>query len=275
MRIGGCTFSFGPRPLREAAEILKKFGFERVDLGVCIGNGQIDPFLASEEPDRTASEAIRILDELEMTPDECFVRDFGLPINHLDEAVRSNTRRSFPGLARFAAKVGCRSIMLTTGFVHETLGRERSFDLSAQELCELVRISTGEGVFLNVEPSEPSVVQNPNDTIRLCEQVPGLGLTLDYSHFIDPGFDQAAVEPLHRFARHFHVRQAARGKRVETVEKGTIDFARIVSLLTQERFKGVLAVEYVDCAVTTRCGVDVLVETPKMKAKLEGILGIA
>lgn len=254
--------------------MVHEFGFEIIDLGVCLGNTQIHPVQASEKPERTASEAMRVLDRMSLQPDECFVLDFGEPINHPDESVRKETRRRFPGLVKFASLVGCRSIMLIPGIVHPSLEKDKSFDLSVRELRELVKISSDDGVLLNVEPCEPSVAQAPQDAIRLCQEVPGLGLTLDYSHFIDPGYQQSELEPLHRFARHFHARQAARGKRVETVEKGTIDFSRIISLLRRLNYEGTLAVEYVDCDVTTQCGVNVLEETPKMKAELEKLIGL-
>ena len=98
-------------------------------------------------------------------------------------------------------------------------------------------------------------------------------MTLDYSHFVDPGYSQREVEKLHPFARHFHARQAKRGKRVEKVEKGTIDFHRILSLLRRDQYQGVIAVEYVECETTRLCGVDVWVETPKMKSELERLGG--
>jgi len=254
--------------------MMHEFGFKLIDLGVCLGNTQIHPVQASERPERTASEVIGILERMSLQPDECFVLDFGEPINNPDESVRKETRRRFPGLVKFASLVGCRSIMLIPGVVDFSLGKQKSFDLSVLELRELVKISRDDGVLLNIEPCEPSVAQDPQDAIRLCEEVPGLGLTLDYSHFIDPGYHQSVVEPLHRFAQHFHARQATRGKRVETVEKGTIDFSRIISLLRHLNYQGTLAVEYVDCDTTTQCGVNVLEETPKMKAELEKLMSL-
>lgn len=273
MEIGGCSFSFGPKPLREALRILRNLGFDIVDVGVCPGNTQIHPVEAAQEPERTAATVKAALLEMNQRPEECFVLDFGEPINHPEDAVRETLQSLFPGLVRFAWLAGFRSVMLIPGIVHPSMGKERSFELSAKILRKLVRISEDAGVYLNIEPCEPSVAETPENAMHLCEVVPGLGLTLDYSHFIDPGFDPANVEPLHRYARHFHARQAAPGKRVEAVNKGTIDFKRILSLLKRENYKGVVAVEYVDCETTTLCGVNVMDETIKMKAELERLVG--
>lgn len=275
MRIGGCTFAFGPRSLEEAASILAAFGFQTIDLGVCSNeNAQVDPIVAAGDPDGSADQVLRSLEPWGFELNECFFLDFGDPVNHPDPEIRARTRRRFPGLVRFARKIGCASIMLIPGVVHAELGRHESFQLSVKELRALVGIANDAGLDLNIEACEPSVAEDPQDALRICREVPGLGLTLDYSHFVDPGHSQAEVEPLHAYARNFHIRQAAPGKRVETVEEGTIDFARIFELLKSSAYNGVVAVEYVDCDETTACGVDVMAETPKMKGEIERILRI-
>lgn len=272
IEIGGCSFSFGPKPLREALQLVKNLGFGIVDLGICPGNTQLHPIEAATEPERYAAEANELLQEIGLRPEECFVLDFGQPINDLNDQVRNRTRKLFRGVARFASLTKCRSIMLIPGIVHPEIGPERSFDLAVSELRELVKMSQDAGVQLNIEPCEPSIAQAPRDAARLCEKVSGLGLTLDYSHFIDPGYDQATIEPLHQFTTHFHARQAAAGKRVAAVDKGTIDFKRLITLARAQNYRGVISVEYVDCEVTSKCGVDVMKETVKMKKQLSELL---
>lgn len=273
MKIGGCSFAFGPRRLEEAASILATFGFQVIDLGVCsTPNAQVDPIEAAGDPDRLADQVLNTLEPWGFELNECFFLDFGDPVNHPDPEIRARTRRLFPGLVRFARKIGCASIMLIPGVVHAELGRHKSFQLSVKELRALVGIANDAGLALNIEACEPSVAEDPQEALRICREVPGLGLTLDYSHFVDPGHSQDDVEPLHAYARHFHIRQAAPGKRVETVEEGTIDFGRIFELLRSSSYNGVVAVEYVDCDETTACGVDVMVETPRMKREIERLL---
>ena len=272
MRVGGCSFAFGPKPLDEAAQIVREMGFQVMDLGVCLGNTQINPHEAAEKPVAVADRVTRVLADLDLQPGECFVLDFGQPINHPDPAVRSETRRLFKPLTRFARLVGCPSVMLIPGIVHEPWGRQSSYDLAVRELRMLCEMAEENRVHLNVEACEPSVAQGPREAALLCRDVAGLGLTLDYSHFIDPGYSQCEVELLHPFARHFHARQAARKRRVETVDKGTIDFERIISLLRRDRYEGIIAVEYVECQTTRDCGIDVWKETPRMKSELERLI---
>src|SRR5262245_36902522 len=112
MRIGGCSFAFGPRPLEDAARIVRRLGFQVMDLGVCLGNTQINPMFASEQPEKAAREVREVVERLELELEECFLLDFGQPINHPDPEVRREVRTRFPGMARFARLAGCRSIML-------------------------------------------------------------------------------------------------------------------------------------------------------------------
>ena len=60
------------------------------------------------------------------------------------------------------------------------------------------------------------------------QQVPGLTLTLDYAHFTRIGLPDAVVEPLVKYASHFHVRGARDERLQETFANNTIDFKRIL-----------------------------------------------
>jgi hypothetical protein len=95
IEIGGCSFSFGPKPLEEALHMLKDLGFDIVDVGVCPGNTQIDPVQAAKSPEDAALKLNTALGKLGMRPEECFVLDFGNPVNHPDETVRRNIRALF------------------------------------------------------------------------------------------------------------------------------------------------------------------------------------
>ena len=56
----------------------------------------------------------------------------------------------------------------------------------------------------------------------LVQNVPGLTLTLDYTHFTRAGLPDSAIEPLVAHASHFHARGARRGARVPVRDEGTI-----------------------------------------------------
>ena len=56
--------------------------------------------------------------------------------------------------------------MLLPGIVHESIGKQKSFDLAVSELKLLCQAANDEGILLNIEPCEPSIVQHPADAFR-------------------------------------------------------------------------------------------------------------
>src|SRR5262249_8010012 len=57
-------------------------------------------------------------------------------------------------------------------------------DASVATLRERVRLARAEGVALTVETHTDTLTETPEGAVELCRRVPGLGLTLDPSHFI-------------------------------------------------------------------------------------------
>jgi sugar phosphate isomerase/epimerase len=186
--------------------------------------------------------------------------------------VREETRRLFPGLARFAAQAGFRSVMLLPGPIHSDLGRQRSLDLAVEGLTPLAEIAARNGVRLHLEADCDSCAHAPEGAEELCDRVPGIALTLDYSHFIFQGHAQREVERLHRLAGHLHVRQAAPGRIVESVAHGTIDYDRMLRGLKAAGYKGFFTVEYLHLEELDGWGIDVVEETRRMICVLDRLL---
>src|SRR5690606_2366382 len=124
------------------------------------------------------------------------------------------------------------------------LGQERSFELSREALAELVEIGRSAGLRVSVEAHLESVVEQPEQALALVQAVPGLQLTLDYSHFIAGGVPAERVHPLLPHAGRFEARQAAPGHRQRPKREGTIDCADIVRSLKEADYSGALCDEY-------------------------------
>ena len=80
---------------------------------------------------------------------------------------------------------------------------------------------------------------------RLVTGVPGLTLTLDYTHFTRLGMPDSAVEPLVKYASHFHVRGAREGRLQAAFKANAIDYARVLRAMRDSGYKGYLGIEYV------------------------------
>src|SRR5207249_2702599 len=100
-------------------------------------------------------------------------------------------------------------------------------------------------IIFGTEAHVGSIAPDPVSAKRLATSVPGLTLTLDYTHFTRAGLPDSAVEPLIPHAGHFHFRGAREGRLQAPFKDNAIDYARVVNLLRAAGYKGWYGVEYV------------------------------
>lgn len=270
-RLCGCSFMHPHQSLTQGLERVRRLGFNHVDVGVGGANGHFDPVEVAQSPVVYSDKIRRLLPEA-MHLNECFTLNFGPPINTPDLALRRQTRIRFEGLCHFACRAGFRSILLIPGPIHEDLGRQTSLDYAVNALIELAKVAGQYGILLNLEADCEGCARTPEAAAELCHRVPGLGLTLDYSHFVVQNIDAARIELLHPFTRHLHVRQAAPGHIVTDVDAGCIDYARVVQSLEASGYRGLYAIEYLSLRADKAVYVQSEARTAAMHREIAGHL---
>ena len=284
IRIAGSTFAFGDISLEASCDILKELGFDLADIG---GSGW-STFTAyvpqqvvqnADEPEKEAERIKGIMDAKGIGVSEFFVCDFGQAINHPDAKERERSRELFAKFARIGGLVGCESIMMLPGNVHEDLGQtyEQAFATSVEEYKWMVDVAKQNGLLLNFEPCIMSIAVEPAQAERLVQAVPGLGYTLDYAHQVQLGLTNEGIEPMHKYARHLHAKQSAPGEfeAKPDSEAGVIDFGRLIGRLKQDGYDGVVTIEFVAAPDVIEAGWDMKEETAKMKKVVEDALAAA
>jgi sugar phosphate isomerase/epimerase len=128
-------------------------------------------------------------------------------------------------------------------FNEETI--DESFFRAIDELQWRVERAQNQDIIFGIEAHVGSIVPNPESAELLIKQVPGLTLTLDYTHFTRLGMPDSAVEPLVKYASHFHVRGARLGRLQESFAHNTIDYQRVYEVLQGSEYKGWIGIEYV------------------------------
>jgi sugar phosphate isomerase/epimerase len=123
-------------------------------------------------------------------------------------------------------------------------------DTEISRLKEWVKIATSEGVILTVETHSETLTADPAGAKELCRRVPGLGLTLDPSHYqVGPHGEQNHDElfPLVK-----HVRLRDTGKQPDQfqvrVGQGELEYGRVISQLDRCRYDRALTVDIRDVA---------------------------
>jgi sugar phosphate isomerase/epimerase len=123
-------------------------------------------------------------------------------------------------------------------------------DAEVGRLTPLVKLAVGEGIVLTVATRVGTLTELPDQAVALCERVPGLGLTLDPSHYLAGPHQGGSYDQVYPFVRHVHLRDTGRGpdQFQVLVGKGEIEYGRIISHLARVDYDRLLSVAIRDIA---------------------------
>jgi sugar phosphate isomerase/epimerase len=123
-----------------------------------------------------------------------------------------------------------------------------SIDAEVKRLTCFARLANSEGVVLSVETRMGTVTENPETAVDLCRRVPGLGLTLDPSHYIAGPHQGKSFDQVYPYVRHVHLRDTGRGADQFQVRvgQGEVEYGRIIAQLARLDYDRVLTVEMLD-----------------------------
>ena len=123
---------------------------------------------------------------------------------------------------------------------------DADFAAEVNRLTALRRVAEAEGVILTVETHGKTLTGDPAKAAELCRQVPRLGLTLDPSHYVVGAHPQRDYDDLFPYVRHVRLRDTAPDKLQVRVGQGQVEYGRIVSQLSRERYERALTVDIRD-----------------------------
>jgi sugar phosphate isomerase/epimerase len=149
----------------------------------------------------------------------------------------------FRALCQCAAEAGFQSIMGVPGRPQTELTPRAAWDTAAETLAEMAAIADICGLACNVEPSSNSILNTPEAALRMAQQVPRLGYTLDYAHFYGQSIPAHEVMLLHAHVRHMHAKPARLGVAKCLVHQGEVDWTAIVEDLRRREWDGVVSME--------------------------------
>jgi len=213
------TLCFGRLPLERALRLIGELEFSKVDVAIHESGPHLRPSQVVQDV-TLAGQHIRIGPSL--TP-----AALSAEIETPDPA---EFRRQLRALCRLARLSMIPQITLPAAAASSNLDDE------IHRLDELVRLVETEGVQLSLPSKIGTLTENPAIALELCRAVPGLGLTLDPSHFIQGPFSGASYDELFPYIRHVHLRDTGRrpGQFQVRIGQGEVEYGRIISLL--ERF---------------------------------------
>lgn len=262
-------WSFHDLEVGAACDHAVDLGYHGIDLAV--GDLGTGPRL---ELDRLADDpaACRRIAELGASRGITFT-DFVAAVIHvpgLTADMRSANLETFRRFAGHGRTMGVVGVTVLPGF-YDTEWDE-AFALVANELRHYVAAGADGGLAVSIEPHLESVTDTPARTLCMLAEVPGLTLTLDYSHFVHAGFGPSDYEALDPYARHMHVRQAAPDHLAAPVDEGVIDYRRALAHLATLGYTGAFTTEYVASPWYQQDAVDSVVENRVMKREIDALV---
>jgi len=254
MFVACSTRCYGDRGLNEAIRHIADLEFNKFDLAIIEGGPHLTPSLIAEDP----IGAVRLIDRGPgLTPAALDV-EFG-PIDE------TTLRQRFDALRRFARQLTVAVITIPAAPLGTPLEQE------IERLGKLSSVASEDGLVLAVRTDRATVTADPNAAMELCETIPGLGITLDPSHYLigpHAGSNYDALFP-HVRAVHFRDTGTKPGEEQVRVGQGHVDYARTINILQRHGYERSLTVAIHNAG---DCPFDVDVEVRKLKLLLESLV---
>ncbi len=151
-------------------------------------------------------------------------------------------RKQFRGVCRLGR-------LLTVPVVSvQAAAKGGDFDADVAKLQDWVAIAAAEGVILTVETNSSTLTADPLAAIELCKRAPGLGLTLDPSHYMTGEHGPQDYDKLYPFVKHVRLRDSSAKPESFQVRigLGELEYGKIVTSLDQFRYDRALTVDVRD-----------------------------
>lgn len=232
------TWAFNDLTLPEALGTIARLGFRCVDIG---SGPHLNAVKAAADPVHVADEIKQDLQVFNLKLTDVYVM---LPrISVPDEEKRRKDIDLYKSLLPFAKALGTPGITLSPGVAHPT-SDTAAYERTVESLREMVEASQKESLPVSIEPHMDSMAQKPKIALKMLKDVPGLKLTLDWSHLVCQDIFHDDIAALLPHVRHIQIRQAARAQLQTPFERGRIDIPRVVESLLNAQYTGVVCVEY-------------------------------
>lgn len=233
MFVACSTLSFATEPLETALRMITELEFDKFELAMIEGGRHLNPSEAGDDPEAALQ---RLRRGPSLAPSAIHF-DFG-PVDWSDPV----TRKRFDGLCRLAKSLSV-AVMTTNAM---PLGTPLSQEIN--RLTPLASSTLREGLVLALLTHAETVTADPRAAVELCELVPGLGLTLDPSHYIQGPNQNADYDIVFPYVQNVHLRDTGltAGDFQVRVGQGQIEYARIVTQLQRHGYNRVLTVAILD-----------------------------
>jgi sugar phosphate isomerase/epimerase len=254
MFVACSTLCFTREPLESALRHIAELEFNKIDLAIVEDSPHLRPSEVAENLD-SALHRVRYGPSLTPTALEL---DFG-PVDP------KTARRRFEAMCRLAKPLTVAVLTIQAA----PLGTP--FDEEVARLREYAETAIREGLVPTILTHSRTLTADPAMAVALCQAVPGLGLTLDPSHYIQPPHAGRPFDEVYPYVQNVHFRDTGKGPAEFQVRvgQGEIEYGKVVSQLERHGYDRALTVAIHDAIDNP---FDVEVEVRKLKLLLESLI---
>lgn len=141
------------------------------------------------------------------------------------------------------------------------------FNAEVERLRKLVAISSRDGIRVGMLTEGGRMSQDPDTAIVLCDNVKGLGITLDPSHYVYGPHARDNYGHVMKYVYHVRLRDTNKSQLHVRVGQGELEYGRLVNQLHKVRYDRALCVD-----ISPMPEVDHAAEMRKMRLLLESLL---
>jgi sugar phosphate isomerase/epimerase len=141
------------------------------------------------------------------------------------------------------------------------------FNAEIERLQQLVSIASREGVLVGIKTETGHITQDPDTAVVLCDNVKGLGITLDPSHYIYGPHAGGPYDRVMPYVYNVHLRDTTKDRLQVRIGQGEVEYSRLITQLAKVNYHRALVVH-----ITEMEDVDHAAELRKMRLLLESML---
>lgn len=227
MFVACSTQCFARHPLDRALRIIGELEFSKVDVAIVESGPHLKPSEVVADI-HLAAQRIRIGPSL--TPSSFMVE--------IEAPDPREYERQLLALCRLARM----SAVSVLAFKAAKSGS--SLDAEVERLTRQVRLLEAQGLVFTLLTHVGTLTETPQQALELCKRIPGLGLTLDPTHYINGPHQGGSIDELYPFVRHVHLRDSGKapGKFQVRIGQGEVEYGRMITMLERQRYDRLLTV---------------------------------
>ncbi len=246
MFVAASTECFPGTELREAIEILQDLDFRAVEIAMHESAPHVKPSDLLADPDR----GIQLLRHTHRLDISGYSVELGSTGDQYYE--------DFKGICRIAKAT--KVVNLTVPSAEQGT----PFNEEVERLQQLVSIAESEGIRVAVRSQLGCLSEDPDTLMVLCNNVDGLGITLDPSVYITGQANGKSLDKILKFVCNCHLRDSRPDAFQVSVGQGEVDYGKLVTQLERDKYDRALTVH-----MTPMEGLDHRVELRKLRRLLE------